>query len=923
MAGTYRQYMDAAAQADANGDEDDARELYKRAQAAKSTAQETERLATTNQATLDEALPTPLEDRSWIERGGEIARGINRGTAATLEFGADLLDIPYAAAKAGLNPEEGKHPLGAALKAAWGQSGQPIMDMVTGTESELTGPDKWREEQVYDRIPDSLTEKQFEDPLATGAQWFQESLVGGGKKLVKGVISALGSGGGAAVGESYGGPMGELIGGFTGGLTSPTAVRKVGDWISPKVDAPTPDITANDLRGYIQRNVGEENPQDVIDRMAKNKAEGMSGTFADLSENPQMYDLEAAAREGLSPEALAIKAQSDAREAELLTQFRESFGPNSDRINKPAQTSAINTTDALESYAIREEKAKIKVAEEIQEAGEAERIGRRDQKLGDMDVADQKAAETLADPITGPKSEAVADAYETVTNQIRDDKVDPAWASFRKAGAKTSGSAIKKVKDDFITGSMDQVDQNYFNKAFAEDLAEIDKFAERGNVNISELQTIIARMGDSHQAMSRTAGGVTGPMKKLKALQINLTKYMDEVASKAHPDAVKKYNKAKAESVDYYDRVQRDNVRRATRKSEAEVGNALFPAGDAGRTAAGDVNASRDPAVMDATADYIREQGKTMTQASLDNHKQFLDNFDVVDGVQGPRGIKLKEDLEELVSNRSVLSKTAAKRREVESASKAEGKVLTKTLKGTTKDAGNKRKGLVDSVAASNLKKFSTKPKETINNIMGQRDNSGEDLARLAKEVNDPDFMANVADEVARAMKKDLGTVEGTKGLKPSSAADWPALREKLSGAVPEEQLKKADDVIRKTIGSQYRKASKSDRENMIKNSKAKGILVSFASATLASFLPGTHTLMYGGRIRSIISEATENAPAKRAALAKILADPDRMIELANSVTSSDTVTATAQLKSAMANMLKRYAVPIASKDEEAENAQR
>ena len=155
-------------------------------------------------------------------------------------------------------------------------SGRAALEQINpwGSESEL---DRHRRELVYDQIPDMLTEKKFDDPVATGIEWGVEALASPGKAALKPLLAAVGSGIGAGTGEYVGGDVGKMVGGLTGGLLTPSLVNLL-----------DPSNLKSSPVNIIKEAATDS--KKALANIKKNLEAGMKGSLADLAEDAGIYN---------------------------------------------------------------------------------------------------------------------------------------------------------------------------------------------------------------------------------------------------------------------------------------------------------------------------------------------------------------------------------------------------------------------------------------------------------------------------------------------------------------------------------------------------------------------------------------------------------------------------------------------------------
>ena len=846
--------------------------------AAKPAAKPTDLSLLSDDELLAMAAPAELpQAQGWLEHSAEVARGITRGAQKTVELGFDIADIPIQAGLAAFNPKEGQSRLMAAGEAAWAEA-NPF-----GPETEN---DKLRNEYFW-KPSEELRRQQYKSKPATAAEWAYESAIGPGK-IALNLITGAAAGGGAVLGEAIGGETGEAIGGVTAALISPTkSIQRIFSKGENLLGGSSASRVDDDVFEYIRQNA--DNGDAALATFNKNYDGGMKGTVADLTEDTRLYNLEAAVPKGTKNAELLVNQQADFAQ-DTAKQINNTFG---DAERAIPQQNAANQILEMDTLA----KTELDDIAEVGRQGQA-RLTRA------VEAADQGvigateragAAETRfagGTPLSPQASENAAGAFSDAENLVYTDTVRPAWDNFDKVAGEIDGlgpynevKAFEKSGDLTGTDLLGLKSHKDIYKKINNWVGKADDSAPPSNnpyvrtpatkntkttgkqIKPSEVQSVISDIR-TKIAVAKQTGGIDNDLRILGKLADKLDEGLKNGASTSD-EAAAAYTNAKKIHADYIDKFRTGKSGKAAFKEPTTFGKNVFTAGDEGKTSAQQLKKMRNSTnpkevaaaetAIEGVKNYIRAQANeagVVTKAWQRRYAPFLNEFD-----------DLAKEVDDVVGAQSALTKTKQAQGIVKRQAADEGRVLTQSIAAKTKEAGEKAKGLRNSVQNVNLRKFSETPNTTIKSILKQEDNAADDLAALAEGVGDKDgFVRVLGDSLAEQADK------------------WEALRPKVSGVLSKSQVDELDSLVNRTnVRATKRGLAANTQQQMDESGKViEDVFINVASAVGATSLPGTHALIYGGKIKQWLKGMVGSAPsaARQDQLLKVMSNPDEFAKL-------------------------------------------
>ena len=814
--------------------------------------------------------PELPEAEGFLQNAAEISRGITRGAQKTLELGFDIADVPIQAGLAALNPPEGQSPLMAAALAARDQI-NPF-----GEETEI---DNLRNEYFW-KPSEEIRKQQYKSRPATAAEWAFESSIGPGK-IASNIATGLFSGAGATIGDDLGGETGQTIGGITGALLSPAktiqnlteeatrGLESLGLLKNESKGLEALDSIDADVYKYIVKNA--TNPKLAIATFNKNFAAGVKGTVADLTEDPKLYNIESAIPKGTSA-AENLVNQQDEFAANTLSQIDKTFGTGDSAIPKQ---NAINQINIMDDMAQKE-------LSDIAEEGIVgqERINRAlaatDQGVagaaGNASAAEIKLA--AGTPLSPEASENAAIAFKEAKDLEYAKTVRPAWDNFDEVAGEINGNSAYQIVKDFekskdITGT-DLLglkkNKDIYDK-INNWVVKKDKKIIGKQIRPSEIQSVVSDIRAKISAANRT-GAFDNDLRILGKLADKLDDSL-KTGSSISPEAAAAYNSAKKLHAIHVDKFKTGRPGNAALKEPTLFGKNVFVAQDEGKASAKQLQKmllSNNPdealaaqKAIESVKTYVRSQANepgVVTAAWRKRYAPFLNEFK-----------DLREEVDDVVNAKSALSKTKEAQAIVKKQATEQKSALKLSIAAKANESTTRSNRLKNTIQNSNLRKFSEEPKTTINSIINKADNAAENLSALAQQVGDKDGFVRILGDVLK-----------------NKTGKWEELRPIVSDVLSTNQLNELDGLISLTATRARRRNLAANTQNKIDEAgkTIEDIFINVSSALGATSLPGTHALIYGGKIKNWMKSLIGSDPSttRQDQLMKIMANPDEFSKL-------------------------------------------
>lgn len=827
----------------------------------------------------DPNAPTGLD--KWSER----ARGVNRGVQNAFEFASDIVDIPIQGGKALLS--EGLTPQG--VQSAFRAMGEQVNPM--GEDSEI---DRLRQEHIYDSpIVRHLTEEKVDDSIATGLEWGVETAIAPGKKIPN-IIEGFMAGAGSMMGGEIAGETGELVGAITGALASPTkTIQKYGakfmdDIFDTNYSVKPPQAETPDQKvfEFIEENAHGDG-KEAIANFEKNRAAGMKGSVADLTENQGIYNIE----EAIHPSTVQggqIKAQKLEGEQQTLQQLNEAFGEGDPNVSiQQAQeyvdaAKADITSSADAQVAAADYAEKVSVSRMDNTALILEREAEAAQELADSRIADV--------PESPEASMAAVASWQKFDDYLNDEFVKPAWNDFKNVDQTFDGLQWRKDGNDVLKG-LNRGDAALVREEHKDIFRMMDRWTKQvvdeagkptgarktRKIEPSEVHSVVKKINDKFR-IAQNNNELDDVLINLKSIA---NKFDDSL--RADPsEAGALYDKAMKMSHNRFERVTRGRTGKARAKEEEVFGETIFAARDGGKRAATDLKKAladgNNPEAqalaqqaLEKTQDYVRSQAQIegkVTQKWMDSHRPFLKEFP-----------ELQQEMQQVVDSQTGLTKATRALKQGRTKAGTQGKALGRAVDAERKAIDRSAGRLTDTVEKSDVARYARDSEDTISDLI-----SGETtkvkrarIKNLYDTIDDKDgFVKEIGNQVTKKLRR---FDDGAETIDNKAMNDWAKMKPTLEGVIPQAQLKKIDDAVGRTIRSSMAKNSYSQNMKAVK-SMGSDAAINIAAAMIAANLPGTHALMYGGKIRGFLKRFVKEDVESQELLARVMSDPDEFANL-------------------------------------------
>tara|TARA_R110002153_G_scaffold67741_1_gene180275 strand:+ start:824 stop:4405 length:3582 start_codon:yes stop_codon:yes gene_type:complete len=824
-----------------------------------------------SKADLDDLL-AQYEEKDNEDIWANRARAFPQALKATTEMAADLVDIPLATISA----------QGESLKKSYNEgdlfSKKAILDSIKAGGSawyqEATpwgeSTDTWRDKNLYDRF-DSITKNtDLNDPVRTGLEFGTEALLTGGRNVVKNVLSSVGQGVGAGLGDYLDGEgnYGSIVGAILTGVINPFEylAKRSAQWAG--IDSP--ELTAADKLATDIIGQGE-----AKENILKNAESGNQGSVATLAETQEIANLEASLVPG-SFEATKVAEQVRSSVIQDLEDLDASFGSGS---SQQAFDDAGEATEKLYNDLGEEILSNKNNAQAIQQnlsdSELAEFYRTRDQLQASSAAQAEGIGNNNVSEASSNLAETITDFKSKLENTARD-----LWNKYNEGAESISPEAIKialKKERKLLNGTQkDLLNQHHGNAIRA-----ANKLGRRKKpVNADELSDVIKIMKESYEKSKNSNRGIPQAQDLLlKTLQKRLESVFENTVT---PEKFQDYLNAKAATKDKYRRIEpkadgqtkTSNIGNARRnRSDIEYYDALIANKGKGAAIAQELKVMNDPAVLKSFEEMLFSNPEVINQKFLNDKSEFFKIFP-----------KMKSRAEALVNKNTALTKTLDQinvlNKKIDNSSKTSERQLEKTLNQIDLDSTNK----IKAIEGLPLSRYRNNPTKTLNDALNSPESGADTLKQIASSVDNAGFNRSLGDVIKKRLQVDIGN--GELGLKDSSQSGWREIEPMLEKVLGKDskEFQAAKKAVAKAKADFY-------RNNAVKivadapDSKKKALFVNILSATIASSLPGTHALMYGGKIRNMINSIPliKNSGTLIKAqqkLEKLLTNPDEVVSL-------------------------------------------
>ena len=718
------------------------------------------------------------------------------------------------------------------------------------------------------RVPEGVS--PVTDFGRTGMEWASGGLRKAGAAIAKPTIEAFKKlipdtviGLSAATGEQVGGEPGEVIGGLLGLANTFRGGKGSYD-----------DVAKIKAVEYIKRSITDSDELALaLKNLETNLAAGKKGTLAELTDNPEMYNIEKTLTTGKSEGSKAALALKDEQQASL-EQARQQFDPSPTGAELPpedlirvADENAARTTQGIDDAT----QAKIAAAD----AAEAAATTAYNKTTKGLEQATGRAtaeADEVLRPVTESRIRSTINTERgaAVTDQIKQlkEKASEGWKAFEDAAGTTELDKIltdveilkSKLPDDAVA-DLDAKFSKFFNR-MDEWGSEVDDDALQYAVSHMNTEISNAFAGNSGTVLDKMMGDIN------KVLEEALDEVPNYAAAKAGTKTLKEAeNTGLAKAV----------------KLDPNTASTTFT-GPQGATTAAEIE-KLGPKVKELTAESLRAEARFLPDGVT---KEFImANEDFFS--QNPKLFEEFTRYAEVTDARKLAEKTEKTGTKMAAAELAEKKALAKAARSGAATEGSKLK---QAAAKTPMGKYAAAPnKDTyVDKLINNAAARNTELADLYKALD-----AEGAGDMlkSRVMKRMADEVFKGNKITENSLAKYNNAKIGLenSGLLKTKEIEDLDKLT-KQMRIHYLQRSKNAGLAQPPSLTASDRLVaSGLAAVITGGLGGGRSLIIAGAVRRQISNKLQEAKyddKTAAAVAEYMTNPSKfMKDINNKMTNS------------------------------------
>lgn len=693
--------------------------------------------------------------------------------------------------------------------------------------------------EEQEAIPRILPQGQDQsvDMLRTAAEW--ATPLPGGKV---GKIDAL-IGGAAALGEQLYDDAGELIGGL--GATLASLLRG-----KPKIDAPATEKAKEIILSEARK------PDDLATVLRESLESGDTGTLAELTRDPGVFNIEAAAGKGTALQARLDELSQARIDQEAGRVSQQLGGELPVRPLEDVQQLAGERVGGLEQ-AIAAQQAR-NTARGVE--GVEAQLPQAEQALVQAQIEANQAARVVDTPLkTAEASEQLSGVYAREQQALKELETAPAWKKFdegEEVTAKQFQDDIDKWSKENLTGT----EARMLSQKFGSTLKHI--FDVDGIIRPKEIQSIVSEIKRINNNASKPGGEFTSANKFLGDIGRRLEQSLENLPGDA-------YAKAREATRVEKTRFEPSRVGKARGVDEARTfGERLMKGGSAGAEVGELILAAKSPEVTKAAETFFKSVAKTegLNDAFMKNYDQLLDRFPELKGQLE----KAKEAQDLLTPRREAVTELP--------------ETIKKQAEDITKAKETKAKGLSESVAKSQVGKLKANSETFLNKALT---GSAEDLTKVNKQLSRVEggqeaLKLAVKDRVLGKIVKSTG---GDLQIPAKSVEEFNSVKRNLidSGILTKDEVIEIEGRLSNVAETgKLRKASAVKRAQEAQTIADDVIASGLSIAALNNLPNSTNQLMLAGVVKRSISKLIKNETSDKetmAALEAILKDPKKFFE--------------------------------------------
>jgi hypothetical protein len=791
------------------------------------------------------------EDASKGDVVAEIGRSLGRGGQYAAEFGGDIYDVARASVDQFIP----------------GADDRSILDQLNPNAPD--SPSDIARQEVYDTdAVKFLTEEKIKrggsaglDAAKTFSEYVLPTITGGGagtaRKLAADVAATgIGAAGGEYLGNLIGGSdsgeIGEVIGAISGGLSSGAMVRKLTDIydgllkrINPKTGEKLTDAEVDQVVRTLM--VQADNPEQAVINAEEAFKSGDKGTLADLTQDPELYNIEALGQKGSSV-MRGADAQGEAIDSQILERVKRVTGENSGASEGLAN--ARRTAANLKINAVTQGRGieqGTKAADSIFESNKAI-LAAEDAAANAAQDAQISLQGAVLDVPMSQQSNKLAATYNRAESMNRSKQVQPLWDKF-DAEPDISMIGVSDIVEDMMS-PLSKNHQRQINTVFKNELEDIKNLEYTESAN--ELHDIISSLKGSISEAAANGKSVGAAKTFMGRITKQIEGHLE--ASTAGPSYVAA---RKAEST-LHKRFNEGGLGKTRKKVEDGrlLASGLAKDFEAGAVTADYIRRSGSPAIIKQAQDTLRalanRDAKTPEElnAFLRKYDEILTEFPDV-----------KTDLLDAQTAQGISANVGESSKGVISQQTDNIKVTEQGLSKSLDDIKTTKANAKAKLQASILNKYAENATDTLDKILS-------DSAPL-RQMEELIASVGKTSKSRESLKAAIGDRFLSKAaykegrLNPKLLDEFNKVKPQLEKLMDADELEVIEYALKRTNTVGLRKSAAVQRAGN-QTKEFKSLLASGVAAMAMNIIPGSSLIM-AGAVRRVVK-------------AQLAADPDPLV---------------------------------------------
>lgn len=603
-------------------------------------------------------------------------------------------------------------------------------------------------------------------------------------------------------------------------------------------------------------------PSSIVGKLRESLDSGQTGTLAELTRDPGVFNLEATAGRGTTLQA-RLDELSQGRIDQQATNIGEQLGGEVPyRPLEQVQEKAATRTNRLEkAIAAQEARNTARGVGEIEA-----QLPQAEQALVQAQIDANLAQQTIDTPLKPSEaSTKLSETYAQEQKQVKDLVTQPAWNKFDQ-GQPVSAQEFKDSVVDWADENLSLTEATMLKNKFGEALSLVKNLGDE--IQPKEVQSIISEIKRINNAASGVGGTFTSANKFLSEMGRVLEDGLEALPGSAYETArdATKAEKGRFEP----SRVGKEReVREAT-----TLGQRLLDTKEGGAAVGDLLLAAKSPAIEKAAETYIKSIAKAdgLNDAFLKNYDELLDRFP-----------DLKGQLEQAKQAQDLLDVRR------ETVTKLPG-AIKKQAGEVTQAKAAKAKGLSESVAKTQVSKLKANPEKFLDDSLK---GSVEDLTKVNKQLSRVEGGQEALKTAikARVLDKIVKSKGGDTQIPVESVEEFNSIKRNLvdSGIFTKDEIVEIENRLADVAEIKKLRSASGVQKAKDVDTILEDVLASGISMKALDMLPNSkNQLMFAGVVRRTIGKLIKNQKYDKntlAALEEILKNPEKFLE--DAVTSN------------------------------------